>query len=510
VRGIVRTVADAPGSGGWWVSSLVAAAPAVGLAAAAGAVGVAKPIGLGLGALALAWLALDLVLIQPAIDRRQLGAGGGLAQAGRAFLQRALIARSVADIALELEQAARSTLGVDKALLLVPGDQGGVNVLGGDGSEGARLGDAELAFLWLGDRGEPVDRALLGTLSEFEGARAASGLAERLGVDVLLPLRHRGLLLGVAALSSPRRGGDTGSIDTFYRILGAHTTMAVANSYLDREASGKKHLARAMDLATALQEALMPDDRPVRRPGVQLRGMFRPVAECGGDLWTWQDLGGGKILVLIGDATGHGAAPAMLTAVAKGGVDAMRQLAGAHLDPAELLAELNRAVYRAGRTRYLMTAFAAVLDPLAGELRYANAGQNFPYLITRGDGGRVKLEQLVARGNTLGAAPDAPYQALVRKLEPQDRLILYTDGMVDAGSPMAEPFGEKRFRAALVSLADAPAARVAEGLMSEVDAYLSGRAPADDMTVVAIELAAPEEPHAPPVITPLGGGGMFE
>jgi serine phosphatase RsbU (regulator of sigma subunit) len=246
---------------------------------------------------------------------------------------------------------------------------------------------------------------------------------------------------------------------------------------------------------------------------VALRGMFRPVAECGGDLWTWQDLGGGRLLLLVGDATGHGAAPAMLTAVAKGGVDAMRQMLGDRLDPGALLAELNRAVYRAGRTRYLMTAFAAVLDQNTGELFYANAGQNFPYVITRGDGGRTKLEQLVARGNTLGAAPDAPYSTAVRQLAPGDRLVLYTDGMVDAGSPAAEPFGDKRFRAAMVSLADAPAARLAEGLMGEVDAYLGGRAPADDMTLVAVELLVREEPAGGGGggggVAPLGGGGLL-
>jgi serine phosphatase RsbU (regulator of sigma subunit) len=493
----VATVANAPGSTGWWLASLAAAAPAVGLAGASGAVGATSgpglALGLGLGVGALAWLGLDATLIQPGIDRRRLRAAGGLAELGRAFLQRALVARSVGDIALELEATARTALGAEKALLLVPAEQGGVDVLGGDGSEAGLVGDAEQAFLWLGERGDPVDRALLGSLGEFDGARAADELAARLGVDLLLPLRHRGLLLGVAALGPGRRGPDPTATAMFQRSLAAHATMALANTYLDREASGKKHLARAMDLATAIQEALMPDDRPVRRGGVHLRGLFRPVAECGGDLWTWEDLGDDRLLLLIGDATGHGAAPAMLTAVAKGGIDAMRYTRGAALDPAELLGELNRLIYRAGRTRYLMTAFAAIIDQRRGELRYANAGQNFPYLITRSEG-RPKLESLVARGNSLGAAPDAPYTVQRRPIVAGDKLVLYTDGIIDAGSPAAEPYGEKRFRAALVAHADAPAARAAEAVLTEVDAYLSGRLPADDITIVVAELTAREEP----------------
>jgi serine phosphatase RsbU (regulator of sigma subunit) len=481
------------GSGGWWAASLGAALPAVGLAAGAGLVGITSTLGLGLLGGAAAYLGASALFIQPGIDRRQQS-GDGLAGSARAFLQRALLARTVADIALELDAVARSALGIERTLLLVPAPEGGVRVLGGDGNEEARVGEAEQAFLWLGERGEPVDAPLLAQLAEFEGARAAGELLSRLDAAVLLPLRHRGLLLGVAALSAPQRAPET--LGNFYRILGAHATVAIANTYLDVEARGKKSLSKALDLATAIQEALMPDDRPVRRSGVALRGLFRPVAECGGDLWTWQDLGGGRLLLLVGDATGHGAAPAMLTAVAKGGVDALRQVLGEALDPAQLLGELNRAIYRTGRTRYLMTAFAAVIDAARGEIRFANAGQNFPYLITRGDHGRVKLEALVARGNSHGAAADAPYVTATRRLDPGDKLVLYTDGVIDAGSPAFEPFGEKRFRAALVALAEAPAARLAEGLLGEVDAYLSGRPFADDMTLVVAEVLGKEEGEA--------------
>jgi sigma-B regulation protein RsbU (phosphoserine phosphatase) len=135
-----------------------------------------------------------------------------------------------------------------------------------------------------------------------------------------------------------------------------------------------------------------------------------------------------------------------------------------------------------------MTAFAAVIDADAGEIRYANAGQNFPYVLGR------KLEALVARGNTLGAAPDARYQTHRRALAAGERLVLYTDGVVDAGSPSSEPFGEKRFRAVLAALGDMAAARLPEAVVAELDAFLGGRPLADDLTLVAAELA-PEEEH---------------
>jgi serine phosphatase RsbU (regulator of sigma subunit) len=486
-------VAKAGSGGSWWGASLAAALPAAGLAAAAGAVGLGSGGGLGLIGASAGYLALDLLVLQPSIDRRLAGAAETPGAIARTFLQRALAVRTVADVALELDGAARRALGVERALLIVPSAEGGVRVLGGEGGEAARVGDAEQAFLWLGDRGEPVTRATLAELGEFEGARACKALLDRLDGEVILPMRHRGLLLGVCVLSAPTNIVDLAQLATFYRTLGAHATVAIANTYLDLEARGKGSLSRVMDLATAVQEALMPEDRAVKRSGVSLRGVFRPVADCGGDLWTYQELGNGKVLLLIADATGHGAAPAMLTAVAKGGVDAMRHVAGESLDPAQLLGALNRSIYRAGRTRYMMTAFAAVLDTKAWTVTYANAGQNFPYVIAKGENGRAKIEALVARGNTLGAAPEAPYQSQQRRLAPGERLVLYTDGIIDAGAPGMEPFGEKRFRAVLATNTDTPAARLPEAIFAEMDGYVAGRPLGDDVTLVCAEILSEEE-----------------
>ena len=305
-----------------------------------------------------------------------------------------------------------------------------------------------------------------------------------LGADVMLPLRHRGLLLGLGLVGAPTQPGMT-RLDNFYRAMRAYTTVAIANTYLDAEARDSRRLAQTFDLATAVQESLMPSERPVRRPGYALRGVFRPVAECGGDLWAWRELADDHLLLVIADATGHGAAPALLAAVAKGTIDAHWLLKGGDLDPGQLLSALNRAVFRAGRRRYLMTAFAAVVDVGTGRITFANAGQNFPLVI-----GARGLEQLVARGDALGVAPEVRYETLGRNLELGDKVLLYTDGFTEAGSPGMEPFGEKRFRALVTGLAAQPAVRLPEFLISRVEEYVEGHAIGDDMTCIAFELSS--------------------
>jgi phosphoserine phosphatase RsbU/P len=169
--------------------------------------------------------------------------------------------------------------------------------------------------------------------------------------------------------------------------------------------------------------------------------------------------------------------------VAKGAIDARWQLDGRDLEPGQLLAALNRSIYRTGRRRYLMTAFAAVIDVSTGRLTFANAGQNFPFVLTaRG------LEPLVARGDALGVQPEVSYETFGRNLVIGDKLLLYSDGFLEAGAPQMEPFGEKRFRAAVAAVANQPAIRVPDLLVSRVDEYLEGTPHADDITCVAFEL----------------------
>jgi serine phosphatase RsbU (regulator of sigma subunit) len=446
-----------------------------------GLLDVTTPLGIGLVAAGVAYLLLHLYVVQPRIEA-SARTDVDPERAAQRFLQRALEADDIKEVSAEFEEAVVAALGQTRAVLIAPNPDGGVRVLSGPREEPAdQLGDAVAAFLWLGEGVQPVRRAELES-STREGTDDVKRLMDRLGADVLLPLRHRGLLLGLGLIGAPQRA-QVGRLDAFHRAMRAFTTVAVANTFLDAEARDRKQLTQTFDLATVMQEALMPGERPVRREGFSLRGVFRPMAECGGDLWAWYELSEDRVLLLVADATGHGAAPALLAAVAKGTIDAQWQLWGAELDPARLLSALNRAVFHSGRRRYLMTAVAVVIDVTTKRCTFANAGQNFPYLITeRG------LEQLVARGDQLGVQPEVQYEVHGRNLDNGDRLILYTDGFIEAAAPNGEPFGEKRFRAALAAQRTQPSVRIPDLLVQRVNEHIEGQSAGDDMTCIAFEI----------------------
>ncbi|HUS63667.1 MAG TPA: PP2C family protein-serine/threonine phosphatase [Kofleriaceae bacterium] len=468
-----------------WLKSGLLVLPAIAFAFGGGMLDVTSPLGLGMIAAGIAYLCMHLFVVQPRIEA-SARTDVDPERAAQRFLQRALEADDIKEVSAEFEEAVVAALGPTRAVLIAPNPDGGVRVLSGAREEPAdQLGDAVAAFLWLGEGVQPVLRSEL-EASTREGTEDVKRLMDRLGADVLLPLRHRGLLLGLALIGAPQRP-QVGRLDAFHRAMRAFTTVAVANTFLDAEARDRKQLTQTFDLATVMQEALMPSERPVRRDGFSLRGVFRPMAECGGDLWAWYELSEDRVLLLVADATGHGAAPALLAAVAKGTIDAQWQLWGADLDPGRLLSALNRAVFHSGRRRYLMTAVAVVIDVTTKRCTFANAGQNFPYLITeRG------LEQLVARGDQLGVQPEVQYEVHSRNLENGDRLILYTDGFIEAATANGEPFGEKRFRASLAAQRAQPAVRIPDLLVQRVAEHVEGQSPGDDMTCIAFELGEGE------------------
>jgi serine phosphatase RsbU (regulator of sigma subunit) len=396
------------------------------------------------------------------------------AQAARLFLRRALAVHTVDEVAQELAQTLQTTLGAPRTVLIVSDQVGELRLIGAHA--GARLDSPEEAFERLGVRTRPLRRM---DLEAADGALRA--LMDHLGGEIVLPLRHRGALIAVGVVAAPHMAVGEQELE-FLRRVSHEASIAIANAHLYVERQGKAVARQQVTLATAMQEALVPDERPVRRGQIVLRGMFRPAAECGGDFWTWEDLGAGRMLVATGDVTGKGVAAAMLAATAKGVASAMRAARGTQLDPAEFLRALNGAIWRAARTRWLMTCFAIVIDCDRGELVCANAGHNFAYVVGGPDG----LHQIVVRGNALGSAATAQFVSETRQLGPGESVLLYTDGIIDVTSPAGEQFSEKRLRRLLERQRQARAGSLPDVILAEIEGHAGGGRMPDDITMVEI------------------------
>ena len=260
--------------------------------------------------------------------------------------------------------------------------------------------------------------------------------------------------------------------------------MADQLTILLQQTAEKATMEKEMEVARTIQETLVPTHDPIDKGTLKFAGYFQPASQCGGDWWTWHDMVGDKILVVIGDVTGHGVPSAMITAAAKAACDVARAVNGDNIMPDKLLEIMNAAIYQSAKRKFVMTCFASVLDVRRRTITYANAGHNFPYLYRTTEGGQGEFGSLMIRGNRLGDLKESKYELKTTELIPGDILVWYTDGIVECESSGGEEYGEKRFRASVRRAAALEAGEIRDSVVTDAANFFGENIRKDDITLV--------------------------
>jgi serine phosphatase RsbU (regulator of sigma subunit) len=248
-------------------------------------------------------------------------------------------------------------------------------------------------------------------------------------------------------------------------------------------------LAKEMELARQVQQAMIPPATLDQHGALKVCGYCMPASQCGGDWWMYRKLSQGRMLLVLGDATGHGIHSAMIAATARGAVEALSSVDERLLTPEEVLRAIDQAIRMVGEHNVLMTAFAAMFDSERGLLHYANAGQNFPYVIKLGQSGVLEQASIIAAsGNPLG---DRHIAVEIRRgslqLKPGDLFVCFSDGLVERANPHGKLFGDRRLRSALTGqpLPDGNAlVRLRDSVLAANDRHAEGQPADDDITFV--------------------------
>jgi serine phosphatase RsbU (regulator of sigma subunit) len=272
-------------------------------------------------------------------------------------------------------------------------------------------------------------------------------------------------------------------------LAGAFNIMQTEIRELLVHQAQKASLEKEMSLAREVQQAMLPSEALAEHGHLKLAGYCMPASSCGGDWWTYRKLSNGRLLLVVGDATGHGIHSAMIAATARGAVEALSGIDERLLTPEQVLRAIDSAIRQVGDHNVLMTAFAAVFDSMNGVLHYANAGQNFPYVVKLG-ATRV-LEQasiIAASGNPLG---DRNIAIEIRRgslqLRPGDLFVCFTDGVVERANPAGKLFGDRRLRGALTGQAlpdGGSLVSLRDRIIQTVERYAEGMVAEDDITLV--------------------------
>ena len=318
--------------------------------------------------------------------------------------------------------------------------------------------------------------ALLGGFFVLLGVVLAVALGLRLSRPIQL-LTHRARQLA---------GGDLGArveINTKDEIgfLGqSFNYMADHIALLIDEASQRATLEKELLLAREIQFRLVPADDVIATKRVSLAALFRPAEKCGGDWWTYHELEDGRILLAIGDVTGHGVPSAMITTSAKAACDAARMKLGVTCN--EIMKTMNIAVYEAAKGDYIMTAFLAIVDPKKKSITWSNAGHNFPYV--RDEHGEVSC--LLPGGNPLGLDAEHEFTMQSRSLQGNETFVLFTDGIVEGQNNVGAMYGDRRFMRAVTRHTQKSPEQARDALVNAAFEFFGDTPPADDITLVVV------------------------
>jgi phosphoserine phosphatase RsbU/P len=237
-------------------------------------------------------------------------------------------------------------------------------------------------------------------------------------------------------------------------------------------------IEQELSTARRMQRNLLPQAAPAVA-GITVVARFQPMTAVGGDFYDYATSWGG-LAVLVADVTGHGVPAALTAAMVKVAFAAQREEAS---HPAAALARVNRTLMDVNASGFVTAAWV-YLDASAGRMRYAAAGHP-PMLVWRAETGTV--ESVTSNGLLMGAFADAEYTEVERPFAPGDRLLLYTDGVMEAANAADEEFGLDRLEAVLTETAPLALPAQADAILERLAAWRGAVAQGDDVTVVLLE-----------------------
>jgi len=253
---------------------------------------------------------------------------------------------------------------------------------------------------------------------------------------------------------------------------------------IEQMATARQKLDSELSIARDIQRAMLPHDRAIAHHGRTLHAhaWLEPAKAVGGDFYCLFERGGTALWFAIGDVSDKGVPAALFMARS---ITVLEVAAGRGGTPAQALREAAVRLAENNDTCMFATVLCGVVQLDSGELTLASAGHE-PPLLRRADGSAefIALES----GPPLGYEADVSCPLWQGRLQPGDVLVAYTDGITEAFDAGLQAYGAERLQQAVRDCAD-PAA-LCGFIVAQVHAFAGDAAQSDDLTVLALSLAA--------------------
>ncbi len=240
------------------------------------------------------------------------------------------------------------------------------------------------------------------------------------------------------------------------------------------------------DLAVAreIQQAILPrifPPFPEETANMDIAASMNAAKDVGGDFYDFFRIDADHIGFVIADVSGKGVPAAIFMAVCR---TLIRATGIRGVSPSECITYSNSLLAKESVNAMFVTAFYGIYDIRTGEVKYANAGHNPPYLM-KADGS-VKVLPL-SHDFVAGVIDDFQYTEETTLLEKGDTLLLFTDGVTEATSPTYEEYGEQRLEQRLSQLTQVGCQQIIDAIKADVKAFAGEAEQSDDITLLALK-----------------------
>jgi len=284
------------------------------------------------------------------------------------------------------------------------------------------------------------------------------------------------------------RGFEAGAVDYIHKPFSPAVMKARVHTHLmlrdtrDELARQLSRLNGELEMARQIQLSILPHAAP-KICGVEIAARYIPMTSVAGDFYDFIRVDDKHIGILVADVSGHGLASALIASMLKVALAAQSALA---FDPAGVLAGLNQSLCGKFEHHFVTAAYLYV-DMEKNFIRYAGAGHP-PLLLWHGSTGCAT--EVVENGRPLGLFSGGTYSAVELRVEPGDKALLCTDGVMDTRSPSNQEFGADMLKGFLESNHSLDTETFADGLLSalsEWSEYPKGYGKEDDVTLLVID-----------------------
>ncbi len=297
-------------------------------------------------------------------------------------------------------------------------------------------------------------------------------------------------LTAKSELKSLVKGFEVGGQDYVSKPFNALELQARVETHLKLRQTMKKlsntnrQIKLELQIAKEIQKGIIPDNESFPEiKELTIYSYYNPLESIGGDLFDVIKVNDRKYAFVMADVSGHGVPAALVSSMAKG---YFLSITNEKMKPSDICKEINNKIMKHSSKimNYFLSAFYIILDIETGEIEYTSAGHH-PAILYRSD--KDVLESLETQGNLIGAFDEATYETMVNHINVGDRILLYTDGVIETRNKNGEYYNQNILNEFVKNNSKLPPEIFVNNLIKDIEKFASGMPIDDDIAILYFE-----------------------